>query len=107
MMTQQEQVSAVLEKMFPNITIRQADHIMSNGVWYKKPDLLHSLDAMAQAEALLTEEEWPVYIHNLGSLTGAAAHSDPSSWVKDLIKATCELRLPSLCRTWWPERFTA
>lgn len=128
MMTQQEQVSAVLEKMGWTY-IHNANTMACSGIWVGYPpknpiigkpvaipDLLHSLDAIAFAEALLEPNEQSAYVElccdSIRREENIAFGEEPhKKWLLNcfgqfaLMTLKCETRLENLCRTWWPEKW--
>lgn len=132
--TTQEQITAVLEKMgwvgiiSPNpkatgyikISDRVKEMLVGLGLEFaisecrkgfylsNTPNLLHSLDAIALAEALLTDTKRGWYNAELSKLaTGRnlfCALQEPD-WIFKLLTATAPQRLEAICRTWWPEKW--
>lgn len=131
MMTQQEQVSAVLEKMgwsykecFEHSFADSSKQVSrgfkwhnSDGIICRPPDLLHSLDEIAQvrgvlgtlteritylAHLLVIVQEYGDVEYALGLLRKEGVHFSAGF---NAVNATPAQHLEALCRTWWPEKW--
>lgn len=73
--------------------------IRPDGVWYPLPDYLADLNAMHEAEKVLTLNQWVNYIKHLSEITGAGAQSLRLQQCRLAISATAAQRAEAFLRT--------
>lgn len=86
------------EEMCPKWEGRKL-HGSSDNTWHQVPDYLNSRDAMAEVEALLTNEQWSAYYNELYFIVVRDSPEGSKNILRGVVSATAAQRLEAVLKT--------